>query len=326
MTEALEFLRRLRPGGPWQLVAITPDRVGPRRGCRAVTAEAVERFIATHNQRRNLYYHLNRCRSGMIEAKASKSDISDIEFVHADLDPRVGESPSEAKARYRAALEASGLPPPSLLVDSGGGVQALWRVAPIAVEDPGSAVVLRVEGINAAIMRLLGCDDTSTHNIDRVLRVPGMNWPDRRKIAAGRVPVMARLISSHDGVQPLDCFPQPSVRGATTAPTEGNGGAAELDPLKHDWRAVVEKYRRRLKSARVRLMATERLTMPETNNRSRVIFMITADLYDAGASRDEIAAVVWRSPYFIDKKCQSIDRLENELKRIEDWLEAKGHK
>ena len=88
----------------------------------------------------------------------------------------------------------------------------------------------------------------------------------------------------------------------------------------------MEKYRRRLKSARVRLMTTERLTMPETNNRSQVIFMITADLYDAGASRDEIAAVVWRSPYFIDMKCQSIDRLENELKRIEDWLEAKGHK
>ena len=58
MTEPLEFLRALRPGGPWQLVGFPPDRVGPKRGCRAVTPEQVEQFIANYH-RRNIYYHIN---------------------------------------------------------------------------------------------------------------------------------------------------------------------------------------------------------------------------------------------------------------------------
>ena len=52
----------------------------------------------------------------------------------------------------------------------------------------------------------------------------------------------------------------------------------------------------------------------ESPNRSRMIFMIVAELRDAGADWDEIASVIWRSPYFIDKHGESIDRLESELR------------
>jgi hypothetical protein len=237
MTEALKFLRQLRPGGPWQLVGIAPDRIGPMRGCRAVTVEAVEQFIANH-WRRNIYYHVNRCYRGMKIIKAKKDDISDIEFIHADLDPRAGETPETAKARYRAALASSGLPAPNFVIDSGGGTQALWPIEPISVDDPAGPVVLRIEGNNKAVMRLLGCDDTSTYNIDRILRLPGTrNHPDSKKIAAGRVPVMARLISATDGVHSLDQFPQPLTvasarRLATTGPL--GAGSAEVDPLACD--------------------------------------------------------------------------------------------
>jgi hypothetical protein len=57
-----------------------------------------------------------------------------------------------------------------------------------------------------------------------------------------------------------------------------------------------------------------------------MIFMVVAELYDAGADWDEIAAVLWRSPYFISKQTQSIDRLEAELTRIKDYLTRKGRK
>jgi hypothetical protein len=323
MIEATDFLRALRPVGPWHLVSINPDRVGPMRGCRAVTAEQVEQFIAA-NQRRNIYYHLNRCYRGKWMIKAAKQDISDIEFIHGDLDPAPGESPSDAKKRYCAALASSGLPTPNFLVDTGGGLQMLWHIESIAVEDPAAPVVARVEGISKAVMRLLGCHDTSTHNCDRILRLPGTtNWPDAKKTAAGRVPVMARLITATDGVHSLDCFPQPSPDARATTGPQDAGDAAEVDPLKHDWQTVVAKYAPRLKTVHRRIMTAVSLESP---NRSRMIFMIAAELYDAGAEWDEIAAVVWRSPYFIDKHDQSIDRLESELRRIKKRLEIKDRK
>ena len=71
------------------------------------------------------------------------------------------------------------------------------------------------------------------------------------------------------------------------------------------------------------LMTADRM-ISGPNKRSQMIFMVVAELYDAGATRDEIAAVVWRSPYFVSKHDQSIDRLDSELIRIEDYLALKG--
>jgi hypothetical protein len=318
MTEALEFLRALRPGGPWQLVAIQPDRIGPGRvrGCRAVTVKDARQFISA-NSTRNLYYHVNSCREDMVGVKAKKRDIARVEFVHADLDPSEGESPADAKERYRAGLKASGLPAPNFLVDSGGGLQALWRIEPI--DGPAPTVVSRIEAISKAIMGLLG-SAAGTQDVSRILRLPNTtNWPDELKRARGRVPVMARLLSSCDGVHSLDCFPQSETTGVPEV------GLGEVDPTAHDWRAVVDKYRRRLRPRHVALMTTE-VMRSGPNKRSEMIFMIVAELYDAGADWDEIAAVLWRSPYFISKQTQSIDRLEAELTRIKDYLARQGRK
>jgi hypothetical protein len=334
MGEALEFLRRLRPGGPWQLVAINPDRTGPMRGCRAVTAEQARQFIAA-NQRRNLYYHVNRCYR-MAGVKASKDDISDIEFMHADLDPTSGESPSDAKKRYLAALRATNLPTPSFLVDSGGGIQALWRIEPIEVTDSTSPVVLRIEGISRAVMAMLR-SSAGTQDVSRLLRLPATtNWPNAAKRRAGRTPCMAKLISASEGVHSLDAFPQPAltpVRARRSAPaTTGVVGGVEVDPLAHDWREVVEKYRaspdargRRRSMAHVKMMmAAQMVSGPY--KRSTMIFKIAAELRDAGMTWSEIASVVWRSPYFTDKHGQNSKRLTSELRRIEDYLESKGRK
>lgn len=320
MTEAIDFLRRLRPGGPWQLVAIQPDRIGPGRvrGCRAVTVKDAQQFIAA-NSTKNIYFHVNCCRKDMAVIKAKKRDITHVEFLHCDLDPAPGETPADAKERYRAALRASGLPAPSLLVDSGGGLQALWRIEPVSV-GPAPTVVSRIEATSKAIMCLLG-SAAGTQDVSRVLRLPGtMNWPDEVKRARGRVPVMARLISASDGTHPLDNFPQSETTGALDG-----GGEVEVDPTAHNWRAVVEKYRRRLRPRHVSLMTTD-VMRSGPNKRSQMIFVVTVELYDAGATWDEIAAVVWRSPYFLSKHGKSIDRLSDEFKRIDEYLSTSGRK
>src|SRR5262245_56024735 len=60
---ATDFLTQLRPGGPWLLVAIDPDR--DRDSITAITAHQqaeASSFIERWNGKRNLYYTVNPIR------------------------------------------------------------------------------------------------------------------------------------------------------------------------------------------------------------------------------------------------------------------------
>jgi hypothetical protein len=62
---AVEFLEKLRPGGPWVLTAILPDKVAsepPTVTITAHNAEQVDKFVRTHNGVRNIYYSVNPTR------------------------------------------------------------------------------------------------------------------------------------------------------------------------------------------------------------------------------------------------------------------------
>ena len=70
------------------------------------------------------------------DKKASKTEVSAIEFLPGDLDPNEGETPEDAKTRFLAALKSLE-PAPMFVVDSGNGVQVLWRLdQPIPLPDP----------------------------------------------------------------------------------------------------------------------------------------------------------------------------------------------
>ena len=45
---AVKFLKLLRPGGPWLLIAIEPD-VGPQETVTATTMNEVRKFIGRHD-------------------------------------------------------------------------------------------------------------------------------------------------------------------------------------------------------------------------------------------------------------------------------------
>jgi hypothetical protein len=87
---ALEFLKKLRPRGPWVLTAIKPD--GPAMTITAHRKDEVHDFIAKHDGRNNLYYSVNPTKAA-VTRKATKADIAAVEFIHADLDPREDETP-----------------------------------------------------------------------------------------------------------------------------------------------------------------------------------------------------------------------------------------
>jgi hypothetical protein len=167
--EAISFLEQLRPGGPWVLTAITPD--GPTITITAHTTDEIELFIREHNGKRNQYYSVNPTKTAMFK-KAAKKDIAAVEYLLGDLDPQGEETSEQAKARYLSQLE-SFEPRATATIDSGNGIQGLWKLDPsIPLGDASESIIADVEARSAALMLRLGAK-AGTQNIDRILRLPG---------------------------------------------------------------------------------------------------------------------------------------------------------
>lgn len=224
------FLEKLRPGGPWLPAAIMPEG-GTPTVITARTAADVDAFIATHNGTRNLYYSVNPTRTAM-RKKAEKTDIAAIEYVLADLDPATGETSEAAKARYLTQLNGTFEPKPTAAIDSGNGIQGLWKLKErIVLGEPirntkgklefapeDQAKIADVEACSAELMRQLGAK-AGTQNIDRILRLPGTtNLPNAKKRKEGRVTCQATLLWFNDTSYPLDAFPLSKGNGAAKTP------------------------------------------------------------------------------------------------------------
>jgi hypothetical protein len=136
--EAIKFFELLRSGGPWVLTGIVPD--GEISTNTAPTANEIVAFLAEHNGLRNLYYSVNPTRK-VVNKKAAKTDIAAIEYSLADLDPRDDETSEQAKVRYSDQLNGSFEPKPTFIIDSGNGIQCLWRLKePIVLGEPLQSV------------------------------------------------------------------------------------------------------------------------------------------------------------------------------------------
>jgi hypothetical protein len=240
-TEAVQFLEQLRPGGPWPLTAIEPD--GPTETITAIPAQTVDEFVRRYNGKWNIYYSVNPTRTRM-NKKASKTDIAQIEYALADLDPKDDETPDEAKERYLKQLKGDFEPKPTAIIDSGNGIQCLWRLPePIKLGNPikgpaskmaflpeDQAKIADVEKRIEQIMLRLG-SKAGTQNIDRILRLPGTtNVPNAKKRKAGRVNCPTKLLRFGGEAYPLDAFPMPKADGAKTNGHDNNEKATDLGP------------------------------------------------------------------------------------------------
>lgn len=239
--DSIDFLRALYPDGPWALTSIDPEKKsGTRTSTFGPATEAECRaWITEQNRNRGVYYHLNRPRRALAK-KATKTDVAAVHFLHADVDPRAGEPLADERARILRLLTTSlppGVPPPTYIIDSGGGYQALWALRePIALAGDEAADAVKeaaaeeAERHTRALEVAFGADNT--HNVDRVLRLPGtVNWPDEKKRAKDRVPALASLVTSepsrtYDAAQ----FPKapPKVAPPSAAPGVPAPGARRL--------------------------------------------------------------------------------------------------
>jgi predicted P-loop ATPase len=246
--EAVDFLKKLRPAGPWVLTGIIPDGLTDTITTRDV--DEVCAFVAANNGIKNLYYSVNPTRREMT-SKAAKTDIAAIEFFLADLDPKEGETSEAAKARYAIALETHE-PRPAAVVDSGNGIQVLWRLAePIELAEPimgngkdgkpkkeftqeTAAVIADVEGRIATVMKTLD-SVAGTQNVDRILRLPGTtNLPTKAKVKHGRVACQTKLIKFNGATCTLDDFPTPAAKDPGAGNDNTTKSGASLDWAKVD--------------------------------------------------------------------------------------------
>lgn len=93
----------------------------------------------------------------------------------------------------------------------------------------------------------------------------------------------------------------------------------DVDPTKFDRAKVIKKYRNCLHPKARVLMGNRKAYEPD---RSAQIFHMIAALHEAGACHDEIAAVLWQSPYFFEKHGHDIGKLNEEIARVVAKLEA----
>jgi hypothetical protein len=208
-TEAAQFLRlwtEVTDAPHVTLVAILPDTqvVHARTFPRGATDKAAA-WIADHQATgRNVYFQPNETRADC-RRKPGKNDMVAALCRFADIDPNDAHFPlaeeRDRLAHLAAALAASDCPP-TVIIDSGNGMQPIWAVAR---EILTPEVTTRVEAETAALERTLGAG--GTHNIDRLLRLPGTtNFPNKAKLAKGRGITHTRLIFARANLyQPDRC-------------------------------------------------------------------------------------------------------------------------
>jgi putative DNA primase/helicase len=167
------------------LAAIRPDGTISGDYFGSDVEAATSWAVAQNTNGRGVYYTGNRCHSG-VTTKSTKADITSARFVYADIDPPKDGSPFD-KAGVVSELLSCGTPP-SVIVDTGNGIQPLWLLT------EGSEDFDRVEAINRSIASHWGGDNC--HNIDRLLRLPGtVNYPNQKKLERGCTEIASYVLS-----------------------------------------------------------------------------------------------------------------------------------
>ncbi len=207
-TEVDRFLMWI--GEPTLLVAIkdgSPPRAKSFKCDNDVARLEAIAWIRSNNEAGyNVYWTPNATSS--VDKKPRKADITAWRYIWVDIDPNMQRFQGDYQAARDEVLGRAEILQtelyPALIIDSGNGVQALWRFrsnleAP-GTDNPSPEIESRLRTLNQS----LGGDNV--HNCDRILRVPGTsNWPSNAKLKKGYpdTPRASRILSLRDEDAPL---------------------------------------------------------------------------------------------------------------------------
>jgi hypothetical protein len=200
-----------------------------------------------------------------------KNDVAKVRSLWADMDNVTTEL-----AKWRC--EESGVPVPSIVVDSGNGVHLYWlmnRLLDVSTHQSKTLLEARLR----LLYRRLGCD--ATCDVNRLLRFPGfMNVKNARN---GEQSHRCSLIAcSPERRYQIESFP------------------ALLDREQESRR----QNEREAKYVEMPLKAEDHLIRGlsvDANDRSRRDFAIVCSLLRAGYGKDEIRSLVTRHSKFADR-------------------------
>lgn len=282
--DAIEFLKALQgllPPGWFSLCRRDPTTGAWKEAFfhnRRDWAKAMA-FLGDHpRERYDLYFSVN----AFFRPERKAAFCLETCFVHADLD----ETPPQMHE-----------PIPGVSWESSPGryqsITVFAERRPAHVAERTSEFMVKHYG-----------GDRGGWSCAKVLRLPGTinHKPHYRR-------PLVRLLSFD--LTPQADWPRTNRRELVVAPK------ICVDPHRHDWQAVVKKYRSRIRNNWDVRLLQHTIAMP--SDRSRLIYKIVHILNDAGASPEEIGAVLWRSPYFVSKYADVRDRhdiLDKELSRI----------
>jgi hypothetical protein len=215
---AMVFLNELDPHSDarWDLVAINPE---PPKGalgkieCATFLRQDLEkmrRWIDQRQGKKNLYTSVHRARPEVphnvrLNHKTGKQ-IGKLRAIPGDIDVKKIKDPSGQNFRAKRDELLREVAPilaklgcrPSLLVDSGGGLQP-WFFLELPIEATPENVEL-VEGIGRALKERYAGELDDGFQVDnvgdaaRIMRLPGtINLPDKNKKAEGRSPALATV-------------------------------------------------------------------------------------------------------------------------------------
>lgn len=324
---AIDFLRSWRPAGPWILCGFNDSDEMPQRSFRTEETEAMAKWIEKLSAERfNIYFHVNSCRPGLSK-KATKADVVSMDWFHVDVDPIPGKSLMEEQRRILAELrnpEGHALPKPTVLLFSGGGYQAFWRITEPIKLDGTLPTVEEAERYNQQIASLYDAD--SCHNADRIMRLPGtINWPNEKKRNRGQEPALADVVECDwsrvydEGlfVKKLKLQDQSGgVGGGANRPTvdipSGNINRVPLDKLGETLSIYGYSDEDRMQRLIMDGKDTEGVPIPgRDQSRSGMFFHVCCDLVRHEMPDDLIYAIVTDPAYRISEHPISQGRLRD---------------
>ena len=217
--KSIEFLQAFRPTGFWVLTAITPDKKSiETRSFASTEPNETIAWLRAKGESHNLYFSVNPT-TKPVRKKAEREDIASMAFLHVDIDPRPGRELESERKRTLTMLTdklPESVPPPTWIIDSGGGYWAFWKLREPFLIEADSSKYEEAKRYNVQLEILF--DGDGCHNVDRIGRLPGtINRPDANKIAKGRATRLASIVfHDPDRVYDLSQFtPAPLVQSAT---------------------------------------------------------------------------------------------------------------
>lgn len=217
-SKAVDFLKKWKQGGPWNLMAISPDRKQLDSATLWNSQDAFS-WVEKHNGEKNIYFLVNEATEAFNnkkkpngspddKKKASKTDMEAGLWLHIDIDPEEGQDIEDERKRALDLLTdrlPKGIPDPTVIIFSGGGFQGFWKLRSPYKLDANVDRCEEFELYNKRLEQVF--DGDHCHNVDRIMRLPGtVNVPDAKKRKKGRVPELARLLQFNNKEYDLEDF------------------------------------------------------------------------------------------------------------------------